>query len=439
MHSMRVLVLLSVVALSFVLLRCWTPGESGSADPAAATSNEGVRFLSAPVKAAEPEPRTAPVQEERSPAAPPSAPPSTAPETPPVDPRWAAEAVPQVAGEGGELRVAAALVHGKPPEVQAAAATLPEPRARLVEAFAWALAGERQMALDLSKKIAKDSVPSQEGAYLEAALTGRAAVPAASAETSISRAMEMVLLSKAAREALAAGRYAEAAGQYSDLLVGELGAPWAADPRVLTEWTQGLNEAQRRHRWNPRGEWPGAELTVQSGESLIAVRKRFLAEHPEAIMCTGLIERANDVQGFLQPGQKLRIPTEPVRIYVDLEARWALYFFGDEVAAAWPVGIGRPGEETPPGDYTVKDKIENPPWMKVGQEAIPYGDPRNPLGSRWLGWAQDGHKTSYGFHGTTQPESIGKAESDGCVRFRNEDVQVLFQILPEGAPIHIQG
>jgi lipoprotein-anchoring transpeptidase ErfK/SrfK len=109
------------------------------------------------------------------------------------------------------------------------------------------------------------------------------------------------------------------------------------------------------------------------------------------------------------------------------------------VASAWPVGVGRPGEETPPGDYTVQNKIENPPWMKEGQEPIPFGDPGNPLGTRWIGWSKEGGKTSYGFHGTWQPESIGQAASDGCVRFLNEDVEELFQILPEGAPIRIQG
>jgi lipoprotein-anchoring transpeptidase ErfK/SrfK len=156
-------------------------------------------------------------------------------------------------------------------------------------------------------------------------------------------------------------------------------------------------------------------------------------------MCTGLIERANRLKGILQPNQVLRIPTEPVRVVVDLEACWALFFIGDEVAAAWPVGIGRPGEETPAGSYTVRNKLENPPWMKEGQEPIPFGDPRNPLGTRWIGWDKDGAKTSYGFHGTWEQESIGHAASDGCVRLLNQDVEQLFQILPEGAPILIQG
>jgi len=90
------------------------------------------------------------------------------------------------------------------------------------------------------------------------------------------------------------------------------------------------------------------------------------------------------------------------------------------------------------GEYVTQDKLPEPPWMKVGQEPIPYGDPRNPLGTRWIAWYQDGFKTGYGFHGTTEPESIGKASSDGCVRLRNEDVEVLFEILPEGALVVVR-
>ena len=157
-------------------------------------------------------------------------------------------------------------------------------------------------------------------------------------------------------------------------------------------------------------------------------------------MCVGLMRRANGLgaNATIQPGQVLRLPTEPVRMLVDLSARWTLYMIGDEVAGSWPVGIGKPGDETPVGEYVTKDKIPEPPWMKVGQEPIPYGDPRNPLGTRWIGWWQDGFKTSYGFHGTAEPESVGRASSDGCVRLRNEDVEVLFEILPEGAAVLVR-
>jgi hypothetical protein len=341
-------------------------------------------------------------------------------------------------GPKDELRVGQALVHGSPAEVQEAAARLPKARALLLESFSWAVAGERQLALSLWEKIPdRDSVSEHEQALLQAALTGKPA-PDPSDSGLVCKAMEMSLLAREAKGALADRRYPEAARAYSQLLLHEVGAPWPANSNALSDWTRGLDEAQREHRWNPRSAWPAVEMKVESGDSLIAIRMRYLSgTDGSALMCTGLIERANRVKGYLQPGQTLRIPTEPVRVQVDLSARWALYLLGDEVAAAWPVCIGRPGEDTPPGEYEVRNKLENPPWMKEGQEPIPFGDPRNPLGTRWIGWSQAGAKTSYGFHGTWEPDSIGRAESDGCIRLLNQHVEQLFQILPEGAPVRI--
>lgn len=430
---MRAFLLLLLVVLAFLTVRAFrgAPETALAKDGPALEGpppDSGARFL-APPPASTPAVASSVPENEAAAAVPPT-----------PGPAWPSNLMPSAAGPEDEVAVAAALAHGTATDVQAAAAHLPRDRAILLEAFAWALSGERQMALSLSQKIAnRDSVDGRERGLFEAALTGRASTPASAGSTPVVLAMEMGLLAREAKEALGAREYAEAARDYSALLKGEIGAPWAPDRASLARWTEGLDVAQREHRWSPRGVWPAAEVKVVEGDSLIAIRQRYLAQRPEARMCTGLIERANRLKGHIQPGQVLKIPTDPVRILVDLEARWALFFFGEEVAAAWPVGIGRPGEETPPGEYTVRNKLENPPWMKEGQEPIPFGDPRNPLGTRWMGWSRDGVRTSYGFHGTWEPESIGMAGSDGCVRFLNDDVEELFGILPEGAPIRVEG
>ncbi|MFL5619435.1 MAG: L,D-transpeptidase [Gemmatimonadaceae bacterium] len=43
----------------------------------------------------------------------------------------------------------------------------------------------------------------------------------------------------------------------------------------------------------------------------------------------------------------------------------------------------------------------------------------------------------YALHGTDQPESIGRSVSHGCVRLRNEDIEMLYQIVPVGTPVFI--
>ena len=109
-----------------------------------------------------------------------------------------------------------------------------------------------------------------------------------------------------------------------------------------------------------------------------------------------------------------------------------------EVAQAFEVGIGKDGG-TQLGEYQVGDKKEDPMWFRQGQKPVPFGSPENPLGTRWIAWLSPaGETTGLGFHGTNQPESIGKDESQGCIRMRNADVEELFEILPKGAAIHVQ-
>ncbi len=232
-----------------------------------------------------------------------------------------------------------------------------------------------------------------------------------------------------------AGRYPEAARAWSALLRGELDAPWAPERPALRTWAAELSTSQAHHRWNRRGEWPSFEVEVQRGDTLVAIRKRIVEERQGMNLCTGLIERANQIVGRnLQPGQRLRIPTDRVHTLVDLDAFFVLYLHGEEVVAAWEVATGREGL-TAPGMYTVGEKTPEPTWFPPGRPRVPYGHPENPLGTRWIAW--DG-STGLGFHGTREPQTIGQAASDGCIRMRNADVEELFEILPVGSEIVVR-
>ena len=43
----------------------------------------------------------------------------------------------------------------------------------------------------------------------------------------------------------------------------------------------------------------------------------------------------------------------------------------------------------------------------------------------------------YGIHGTNEPSSIGRAVSHGCIRLRNEDITLLYQMVALGTPVFI--
>lgn len=263
-------------------------------------------------------------------------------------------------------------------------------------------------------------------------------VPVAAADATIAPADEAALEQRAS-ELLAAQAYGEAASTLSRLLLAHVAAG-RDDRAALARWTALLTAAQAEYRWNPKGGWPATDVSVQSGDSLIAIRKRTLEGRPGLLLCTGEIVRANRLASStaIRPGALLRVPTQTPSVRVDLSAMWAFYCFGDEVAAAWEVGVGRQGNETRPGTYTIGNKQENPMWSPAGREPVPFGDPQNPLGTRWLAWNLEGRGTSLGFHGTNDPTSVGQRISDGCIRMRNEDVEQLFEILPVGADVRVE-
>lgn len=101
----------------------------------------------------------------------------------------------------------------------------------------------------------------------------------------------------------------------------------------------------------------------------------------------------------------------------------------------FPVGLGFNGA-TPTGDFVVANMIENPTWFNRG-EAVPPDDPRNPLGSRWMGLGRGGVTTPYGIHGTEELESIGSEMSRGCIRMVSGDAEALFALCSVGTPVSI--
>ena len=67
------------------------------------------------------------------------------------------------------------------------------------------------------------------------------------------------------------------------------------------------------------------------------------------------------------------------------------------------------------------------------------GGPGNPLGARALYLWQGDRDTLYRIHGTTEPWTIGRNVSSGCIRMLNADVIDLYQRTPLGAKVLVLG
>lgn len=174
--------------------------------------------------------------------------------------------------------------------------------------------------------------------------------------------------------------------------------------------------------------------TVQSGDSLWKICRDW--KKKGVYFNSGWLKTFNGkVRDSIRLGENMKIPTGPLMVTIWREARLlALHADGTPVRLV-SASMGKIGEETPLGSFTIGECLEEPVyWPQDGRSAIPFGNPDNPLGTRWLGFVE---KSSYGIHGTNTPDTIGSFESEGCIRLTNEQVDELFSLIGPGVQVRI--
>ena len=98
----------------------------------------------------------------------------------------------------------------------------------------------------------------------------------------------------------------------------------------------------------------------------------------------------------------------------------------------------------PLGNWKVLHVSPNPDWKMNPKilkgvnddkqaQVIPPG-PNNPVGVVWI----DLSKEHYGIHGTSEPQQIGRAQSNGCVRLTNWDAARVALMVKGGTPVLFQ-
>ncbi|MTI45514.1 L,D-transpeptidase-like protein [Roseibium hamelinense] len=117
-------------------------------------------------------------------------------------------------------------------------------------------------------------------------------------------------------------------------------------------------------------------------------------------------------------------------------------------ARRYGVGVGRAGLSLK-GEAIVERKAEWPRWRPTDnmirrspEKYARYakgmaGGPGNPLGSRALYLYRNGRDTMYRIHGTTQPWTVGRSVSNGCIRMVNAHVEDLYERVPLGTRVVI--
>lgn len=111
-----------------------------------------------------------------------------------------------------------------------------------------------------------------------------------------------------------------------------------------------------------------------------------------------------------------------------------------KLVALFTVSSGSSRFPLPLGNWKINGKAPNPPFAydpKVlgnndpgGKQQLPPG-PNSPVGVVWI----DLSKEHYGIHGTPDPETIGRAQSSGCVRLTNWDAARVAQMVSSGTKV----
>lgn len=134
--------------------------------------------------------------------------------------------------------------------------------------------------------------------------------------------------------------------------------------------------------------------------------------------CSDIVETAMVAQEM----ESGIIGDDEYNIYIDLTESLLYLFKGNELVKKYVIAQGKPSSPSPIGIWRIGNKARN--WGSG-------------FGSRWMGlnvpWGL------YGIHGTNRPGSIGYRASAGCFRMHNTDVEELYDIVPNGTIVVVQG
>lgn len=116
----------------------------------------------------------------------------------------------------------------------------------------------------------------------------------------------------------------------------------------------------------------------------------------------------------------------------------------DNIVYHFPATLGADYSPSPSGDYRITNIAHDPTWhyqpdLLEGVDddepdaVLPPG-PNNAVGVVWMQLS----RPHYGIHGTSAPETIGYATSNGCVRLTNWDAEFLAGQVSPGTPVEFR-
>ena len=188
----------------------------------------------------------------------------------------------------------------------------------------------------------------------------------------------------------------------------------------------------------------------------VATNFKSIVKHIYGDPRTIYTKKANTVNLEFADKQIAQYETDPDMWYLlgILDTGNLKVFYDNEQILEIEAIFGRKGEETPLGEYKIKNRLYEPTWYKKENingksvvRPIPFGDPDHEIGHWWMGLKKLGPKVhgSYGIHGV----NISKANefyrknfdwrsgSAGCPNIQEWYLDFLANVLPLGVHVNI--
>jgi hypothetical protein len=212
-------------------------------------------------------------------------------------------------------------------------------------------------------------------------------------------------------------------------LGGPFEAPFPSEPEPMSCFSTAYTSGKTTLYKKPGG---GARITLSSRTEWGSPRIMGVVRRRGDWISVQAPELENGEVAWL-PAHRARIDCVHWAIRANLKKRRLYVQHNGSTVRRFVIAIGRPGNETPQGRFTVTDKL------RVTDAGSPYG---------CCVLALSGHQTHLppswpggdrlAVHATTDLTSLGRAASLGCMRVTSAQARWLIKTIPLGTPLFVR-